>query len=96
MQVEQVNLPNQPFLAKIEYKNTKQAWLKVIRLDEKRVKEIEAVQYDPNVQERTLQLLQSWPSVRTWSANLPDDGDLRQHNTEVKVMHRQVANTPSY
>jgi hypothetical protein len=85
MQVEQVNLPNQPFLAKIEYKNTKQAWLKIIRLDEKRVKEIEAVQYEQNAQERTLQLLQSWPSVKTWSANLPDDGDLRQHNTEVKV-----------
>ncbi len=85
MQVEQVNLPNQPFLAKIEYKNTKQAWLKIIRLDEKRVKAIEEVQYEPNAQERTLQLLQTWPSAKTWSSNLPDDGDLRQHTTEVKV-----------
>jgi uncharacterized protein YfaS (alpha-2-macroglobulin family) len=85
MQVEQVNLPNQPFLARIEYKNTKSAWFKIIRLDEKRVKAIEEVQFEPNAQERTLQLLQSWPSVKTWSANLPDDGDLRQHNTEVKV-----------
>ncbi|MBK8566311.1 MAG: hypothetical protein IPN76_23985 [Saprospiraceae bacterium] len=85
MQVEQVNLPSQAFLARIEYKNTKSAWFKIIRLDEKRVKAIEEVQYEPNAQERILQLLQSWPSVKTWSAKLPDDGDLRQHSTEVKV-----------
>lgn len=83
--VEQVNLPNQPFLVKIDYKNTPTAHLKVIRLDEKRQNELENARDKENANDKTLTLLKNWPSVKTWSVSLPNDGDFRQHAIEVKT-----------
>ncbi|MBK9012787.1 MAG: hypothetical protein IPM82_01130 [Saprospiraceae bacterium] len=85
LNVEQVNLPNQPFLAKIDYHNAKQAWLKVIRMDDKRRKEIEKLDSENDALERLHAYLNSLPAVKTTTANLPDDGDFRAHSVEVKM-----------
>ncbi len=83
--LEQVNLPNQPFLAKVEYRNTKAAYLKLIRLDEKRQEQLDKTRYEENANDNILALLKSWPAAKNWSVSLPDDGDFRQHATEIKV-----------
>ncbi|MBI5917353.1 MAG: hypothetical protein HY842_18450 [Bacteroidetes bacterium] len=82
---EQVNLPGEPFLAKVDYQNTIQVWLKVIRFDEKRREQFEKLQYEQDANERILQFFNQLPAVKTWSVNLPDDGDFRRHSVEVKM-----------
>ncbi len=83
--LEQVNLPGQPFLAKIDYRNTKEAFLKIVRLDEKRQEQLDKARYEENANDKILALLKSWPSTKSWSISLPDDGDYRQHATEIKM-----------
>ncbi|MBI1224053.1 MAG: hypothetical protein GC192_02340 [Bacteroidetes bacterium] len=83
--LEQVNLPGQPFLAKVDYKNTPTVHLKIIRLDDKRRDELEKAKYEPESNVKILNMLKNWPSVKTWSVKLPDDGDFRQHAVEIKI-----------
>lgn len=84
-ETEQVNLPGQPFLVKINYKNTKQAFLKIIRMDEKRRSSIEKMQNENDANEKILAYLNGLSAVKTQSFALPDDGDFREHATEVKI-----------
>lgn len=85
MTVEQVNLPEQPFLIKVDYKNLQVAHLKVVKLTKKELEKIEAFRQESNDEEKILSLLNALPPVKAWASRLPDDGDFRSHSTEVKV-----------
>ncbi len=85
LSVEMVNLPVKPFLAKIEYRNLPEVWLKIVRFDEKRRTELEKIQYDRNATEKTLEFLNSLTPLKSWSVQLPSDGDYRNHSIEIKM-----------
>ncbi|HFA47387.1 MAG TPA: alpha-2-macroglobulin [Bacteroidetes bacterium] len=85
MKAEQVNLPGQPFLAKITYRNLPKVWLKIIPFDENNRKEFEKIQSGRNSRERTLEYFNGLQAVKNWSVILPDEGDYRQHSTEIKM-----------
>jgi Bacterial Alpha-2-macroglobulin MG10 domain/Alpha-2-macroglobulin family/MG2 domain len=84
METEEVNLPEQPFLAKLEYRNLTKAWLKVIRFDEKRHDHLEELQ-KRNDNDEITRYFNGLPAIKTWSETLPDDGDFRQHSVEIGV-----------
>ncbi len=76
---EQVNLPDQPALARIAYKNVSNIWVKVV-----------AVPSDPDYGDRwndkeTLQNLNALPALQPRSWKLTDPGDFREHSTEIKI-----------
>ncbi len=85
MQLEMVNLPEQPFLAKIDYRNTPEAWIKVIRFDEKRRQEFEKLQAGRDANDRILDYFNQLKPIKNWSVKLPDDGDFRRHSVETKM-----------
>ncbi|MFQ5448581.1 MAG: hypothetical protein ACE5FF_16765, partial [Saprospiraceae bacterium] len=84
METEEVNLPEQPFLAKLEYRNLTRVWLKIIRFDEKRRDHFEGLQRSGDNDENT-QYINGLPAIKTWSVTLPDDGDFHQHSVEISV-----------
>ncbi len=84
LQTEEVNLPQQPFLARLEYRNVSEVWLKIIRFDEKRRDELQELNNRSN--DEKVSFLNGLPALMAWSVSLPDDGDFHLHSTEV-MMH---------
>jgi hypothetical protein len=80
IQGESVNLPSKPFLCKLEYRNLKQAHLKVVSLTPALRAKLDEVAWDER-----MSLINSFPVLSKWSLTLPDDGDYRQHAVEFSV-----------
>ncbi|MEZ4961346.1 MAG: alpha-2-macroglobulin family protein [Saprospiraceae bacterium] len=85
MNTEMVNLPEQPFLAKIDYRNVPEAWFKVIRFDEKKQEEFEKLQSGRDANDRILDYFNKLKPIKSWSVKLPGDGDFRRHSVEIKM-----------
>ena len=87
LQVELVNLPNKPFLAKIDYKNLSQVHLKIIKFSDKMWRELEHIQqhYEEgkNTQVEVTKYLNAQTSIKNWTVELPNDGDHNSQSTEV-------------
>ncbi|MFK7774879.1 MAG: hypothetical protein AB8F94_22250, partial [Saprospiraceae bacterium] len=81
VQMEQVNLPNEPMLASISYKNIEKVYGKIIRLEEKDRRGIQELQN----QNKLIPYLNEIPAIKTWTADLPQVGDYRDHIVEMKV-----------
>lgn len=81
VQMEQVNLPNEPMLASISYKNLEKIHGKIIRLDEKDKRKMQEL----DEYKKKLSFLNELIPVKTWNNNLPQVGDYREHVVEVKV-----------
>jgi len=75
---EKVQLPNQKSLAWVEFRNVKHLYLKIIPVGEEFRKAISRNGYKPTID--TLNTLQA---LKTWEIDLPVDGDLHQHRTEI-------------
>lgn len=82
---EQVVLPGQPFLARVEYRNLPQAWVKLIQMNPERRDALARFQYDRDHLQLKLDYLRKLPAEKTWQVVLPDDGDFRSHSTEIKM-----------
>lgn len=82
---EMVNLPNQPFLSKVDYRNTPKIWLKLIRFNDERREQYDKLQGETESNTKTLEFLNKISPLKTWNIELKDDGDYRAHSTEVKV-----------
>ena len=78
--VEEVNLPEEPCLAKLEYKNLKKIFIKVIKLDEETRQKIDRIEWDERVA-----FFNQLQVSETWALDLPDDGDYRMHSIELKI-----------
>lgn len=78
--LEQVNLPGQPFRALIEYRNFNTLHFRLIKPDDKLRKALEN-QYDQSYWKTAL----AATPLRSWKQTLPDTKDLQQHKAEVKV-----------
>lgn len=80
LQGEYVNLPGKPFKMLVSHKNVKEIFLRVIKLDPETDRELKA-RYT-NVNDLVSAYLKM-ETLRTWKQELPDDGDLQGHNTEI-------------
>jgi uncharacterized protein YfaS (alpha-2-macroglobulin family) len=77
---EKVNIPNQNILAWIDYKNVSKVHFKIVKVDEKTTDSFRG----KNRFEQ-LVILNKLPVYKNWVTDLPDDGDLHQHRTEIKI-----------
>ncbi|GAA4445720.1 alpha-2-macroglobulin family protein [Ravibacter arvi] len=78
--VEKVNLPDQPILMLLSYKNSQKANFRLVKATG-RLREIE----QKEGQARLWQVLKSEPALRTWEQALPDTKDYQHHRVELKV-----------
>lgn len=78
--LEKVNVPGQPFLSSVKYRNVSRLWLRIIRPDEALKKQLEN-QYD----EKYWPAVTAAPALRSWEQVLPATNDLQEHRTEIKI-----------
>ena len=78
LQVEEAVLPMQAFKSAISYRNVDKLWLRVV---ESPITDDHSRGYDGGTQERLL----NGKRVKEWSVQLPDDGDMNLHLTEIAV-----------
>jgi len=78
---EKVNVPNQPFRSFIAYKNLTKVHHKIVKVDFDAYKK-----WNKNLtyKERFEKINKS-ESIKQWTTNLPNDGDFREHKTEIKI-----------
>ncbi|HQV34041.1 MAG TPA: MG2 domain-containing protein, partial [Calditrichia bacterium] len=81
--LESVNEPGEPFRALLTYQNVNKAWLRVVKLSPEAV-----------IKKRYEEQLRHWdwvdfyrdqPRIQSWTVDLPVDGDLRLHKTEIAL-----------
>ncbi len=78
LQVEQVNLPNQPLLLNVMYRNLPQVYFRLVELSYDDWQEINSLQ----IKEQRSKLSQL-KGIQQWSEKLPAIEDYRTHNVEV-------------
>lgn len=83
LQVEWVNIPDQPFLARLDFRNLTHVYGRVILMSEKRKDQFEKAQNKGN--EEALKYLKDLPATYSWDQELPATGDYRSHSTELKM-----------
>jgi len=79
--VEKVNTPNAPFRSLISYKNVTKTYLRVCKVDRQDYKN----EYGKYYEDKFIKYLIKLPYIKSWSVDLPDDGDYYSHSTEIKV-----------
>ncbi|HFB99311.1 MAG TPA: hypothetical protein ENJ53_00765, partial [Phaeodactylibacter sp.] len=82
VEMEQVNLPNEPMLASIFHKNVKKLYAKVIKISERERREMDGIE---DRYKNFLPFLNNLKSIKEWTIDLPQEGDYRDHRVEVKV-----------
>ncbi|SOD96589.1 alpha-2-macroglobulin family protein [Spirosoma fluviale] len=85
-QVEQVNTPEKPFRALVNYQNTPKITYRIIRLPLADVRQ--PYNQVENTDEQRRRRIGRWlkrPSVIETSVVLPDDGDLNSHSVEIPI-----------
>ena len=80
MTVEEVNIPGQPALALMSYRNVDLAHLRVVRLTEE-----EYSGFRNRQAEEIFAILAQKKALRDWKVSLPDDGDLQEHSAELAI-----------
>ena len=79
---EKVNIPGKPFLALAEYKNINKLWFRVVKAD---YREFETLGQKPNSGRAIIKRYLKQEPVKSWSVDVPDDGDFQSHSVEVKI-----------
>ncbi len=79
MQVERVNVPEQPFRAKVSYKNVGKIFLRIAKL------EGDEMQYAELYGEKLIKQYLKLSAVKEWSVTLDADSDKQSHSTEIKM-----------
>jgi uncharacterized protein YfaS (alpha-2-macroglobulin family) len=75
--VETVNLPNQPILVQIDFRNLKKVWVKLVQTD------FDDEKWDNLNRDQQFQLLKSLRPLQNRSWDIQDPGDFQQHQTEI-------------
>ncbi|MEM1328519.1 MAG: alpha-2-macroglobulin family protein [Bacteroidota bacterium] len=79
LQVEQVNLPDQPYLIKIDHSNVETAHFRVVEMSYDDYQKLNRSDRD-----QQLEKLRKKKAVKKWTIDLPQTGDYRQHSVEVE------------
>jgi hypothetical protein len=86
LRLKEVNLPNEPILSSLTYKNIDQIHFRLIRVsffeDEKKNQRL-------NEKEELGNYLSLDPSME-WSKKLPDEGDFQTHNLQLRIPEVQL------
>jgi hypothetical protein len=80
LQAENVNLPDKPFKVLVSHKNVKELYLRLILLEPETDRDIR--RNHTNTKDLINAYLKLEP-YKTWTQQLPDDGDMQLHNTEI-------------
>jgi uncharacterized protein YfaS (alpha-2-macroglobulin family) len=70
-----------PFPALVRYKNTEAAYLRIIRMDPEKDREIREL----GREDTPLVAYLKEPVLREWDLKLPDDGDFQSHSVEISL-----------
>lgn len=84
-QIEEVNVPNQAILARLDYRNIENVHLRVIPWNEAREREYEKLSSGRSGREEADRYLTSLRPLKAWSFKLEKEEDLRVHSTEFAV-----------
>lgn len=87
LQAEAVNLPNEPLLMALQYRNMDQVHFRLVRLSAK-----DRLQYESQSYRDAFEVLKKAETLRNWSAQLPDEGDLQQHRIELPIAPLPLGN----
>lgn len=80
--IESVNIPDKPFLTLAAFRNTAKLWFKVIQISFEEERNLR------NEYENTRDLLVKYnamPAIKSWSLNIPGDGDMQDYAAEIKI-----------
>lgn len=80
LQVERVNVPNQPFRGKLTFQNLPQVWFRIVELEP----EYWVGQNDRHG-DNFLALAMELDPVKTWTMELPDPEDYQSHSMEIEL-----------
>jgi uncharacterized protein YfaS (alpha-2-macroglobulin family) len=80
--MESADVPNKPFLALVDFRNTPKLWFKIIKIDYNEERNFRN-EYQNN-RDLLVKYL-NYPVKQSWSVSIPDDGDLQGHSAEVKI-----------
>ena len=79
-QMEAVNIPDEPMLSLLKYRNINKVWLKVIPVTYEQKNEVRRTRYDDFDN-----YFSKLDAVKEWKVDLPDQRDYREHSVELKV-----------
>ncbi len=85
VQIEQVNAPNQPFRALVNYQNIGKILYRIIRVSTAQMQTYRDNAGDDNQQKKLFNTLLKRSSIDEKTVTLPDDGDLNQHSVEMPL-----------
>ncbi len=85
--IEQINIPDQPFRAKLDYKNIRRIYFRIAKNDRDETNEYEDL-YGEKLTKHYVKL----PVIKQWNVDVEDDGDFQQHSTEIKIPELPVGN----
>lgn len=80
IETERINLPNENILAKVDFRNVEHVYAKIIKIDHKALEGLWGI----NAYKR-IDTLNTMTALKSWELDLPDDGDLHAHSTEIKI-----------
>ncbi len=86
LDVEQVNLPEQPVLVGISFKNLSKVWVKIVAIPN------DPDQFNQIEWEQRLPYLNNLKAVQTRSWDIKDPADFRNHRTELKLAPLPLGN----
>lgn len=87
-EVENINVPNKPFRALVQYKNMTSLYWRIIKVtrDEVRAERKKWIRnYNVNQEEKFLEYFADKKPYKSGKVSLPDDGDLQTHSAEIKL-----------
>lgn len=82
--VEEGNAPDQPIRTSVSYRNVPTLHYRIVRVNVDDLNKVERRRYDANQKQLARQYLKR-PAVKQGEINLPDDGDLQEHRTEIAL-----------
>lgn len=75
------NLPDQPFLGSLSFKNIKSVYFRVVIMNPEEDRQLRQKERQEAILDKYKALL----PVKQWNISLPDEGDFQQHTTEIKI-----------
>ncbi|HPS31775.1 MAG TPA: MG2 domain-containing protein, partial [bacterium] len=79
---ESANTPGKPFRMLVNFQNVKKLYFKIAALSDEERKTFQNYSID---MQKGAQILAKKQAVKEWTVDLPDDGDLRNHSTEISI-----------
>lgn len=80
--VEAVNTPQIPFRILVNYTNVKKLFFKVVKVSREEKNNISEYVVE---QSKAAKIIADKKPLQEWTVELPDDGDLKNHSTEIKI-----------